>query len=120
YEGEAGMSLETLYDANLDVSYEFEIRDDKICFKEAFKRVLKDDAKMAATGFIKGLAKLVADVACSQSNDILLAGGVFQNKALLENVILILKQKGKKYYINKNFSSNDSSVAIGQIALTLI
>jgi len=31
-----------------------------------------------------------------------------------------VKQKGKKYYINKNFSSNDSSVAIGQIVLTLI
>ncbi|WP_122862910.1 carbamoyltransferase HypF [Campylobacter showae] len=120
YEGEAGMSLEALFDANLDVCYEFEIRSDKICFKEAFKRALNDDAKTAATGFIKGLAKLVADVACAQPNDVLLAGGVFQNKALLENVILILKQKGKKYYINKNFSSNDSSVAIGQIALTLI
>ena len=120
YEGEAGMSLEALFDANLDACYEFEIMNDKICFKEAFKKALKDDAKTATTGFIKGLAKLVADVACAQPNDVLLAGGVFQNKALLENVILILKQKGKKYYINKNFSSNDSSVAIGQIALTLI
>ena len=114
------MSLEALYDANLVACYVCKIRSDKICFKEAFKRALKDDTKTAATGFIKGLAKLVADVACAQSNDVLLAGGVFQNKALLENVILILKQKGKKYYINKNFSSNDSSVAIGQIALILI
>nr|WP_314903712.1 carbamoyltransferase HypF [uncultured Campylobacter sp.] len=120
YEGEAGMSLEVLFDANLDACYEFEIMDGKICFKEAFKRALKDNAKTAATGFIKGLAKLVADVACAQPNDVLLAGGVFQNKALLENVILILKQKGKKYYINKNFTANDSSIAIGQIAFTLI
>ncbi len=120
YEGEAGMSLEALFDANLDACYEFEIRNDKICFKEGFKRALKDDAKTAATGFIKGLAKLVADVACAQPNDVLLAGGVFQNKALLENVILILKQKGKNYYINKNFTANDSSIAIGQIAFTLI
>jgi len=50
----------------------------------------------------------------------LLAGGVFQNKALLENVILTLKQKSKKYYINKNFSANDSSIAIGQIAFALM
>ncbi|WP_390888138.1 hypothetical protein [Campylobacter rectus] len=50
----------------------------------------------------------------------MLAGGVFQNKALLENVILILKQKSKKYYINKYFSANDSFIAIGQIAFALI
>ena len=120
YEGEAGMSLEALYDANLNVCYEFEIRRDKICFKNAFERALRDDAKTAATGFIKGLAKLVADIACAQDRDVLLAGGVFQNKALLENVILTLKQKSKKYYINKNFSANDSSIAIGQIAFALM
>ena len=88
-------------------------------FKKAFKRVLKDDAKTAATG-LKKLAKLVADIAYAQDRDVLLAGRVFQNKALLENVILILKQKSKKYYINKYFSANDSSIAIGQIAFALI
>ena len=84
-----------------------------------FKRILKDDAKTAATG-LKKLAKLVADIAYAQDRDVLLAGGVFQNKTLLENVILILKQKSKKYYINKYFSANDSSIAIGQIAFALI
>ena len=42
--------LGALYDANLDACYEFEILNNKICFKKAFKRVLKDDAKTAATG----------------------------------------------------------------------
>lgn len=40
------MSLGALYNANLDACYEFEILNNKICFKKA----LKDDAKTAATG----------------------------------------------------------------------
>ena len=41
YEGEAGMSLEALFDANSDACYEFEILNNKICFKKAFKKSFK-------------------------------------------------------------------------------
>jgi len=120
YEGEAGIKLETFYDKNLDIAYKFEIVNDKINFKSAFKMALKDRPSIAATSFINGLANLIFDISTHYNMDVLFSGGVFQNKALLQKVIQIFKKNNKKYYINKKFPSNDSSICVGQIVYSLL
>ncbi|MBR8463978.1 carbamoyltransferase HypF [Campylobacter sp. faydin G-24] len=119
YEGEVGMELEALYDKNIKKSYKFEIFENKILFKDAFIGAFKDDKVTAASAFINGICDIIIQIATTQSREILLSGGVFQNKILVEKIINKFKQNSVKYYLNKDFPTNDSSVAIGQLMFVI-
>ena len=115
FEGESGMRLEALYDKNLDVCYKFSLDDGVIGFEEAFKSALKDEPRAAATAFINGLADIIFEISKKEKIEILLSGGVFQNKTLLELIYKKFTKANLKFYINKKFCSNDSNVNLGQI-----
>ena len=115
YEGESGMRLEALYDKNLDVCYKFSLNDGVIGFKDAFKSALKDEPRVAATAFINGMADIIFEISKNEKKEILLSGGVFQNKTLLELIYKKFTEANLKFYINKKFCSNDSNVNLGQI-----
>ncbi len=115
FEGESGMMLEALYDKNLDACYKFSLDDGVIGFKEAFKSALKDEPRVAATAFINGLADIIFEISKKEKMEILLSGGVFQNKTLLELIYKKFTKVDLKFYINKKFCSNDSNVNLGQI-----
>ena len=115
FEGESGMRLEALYDKNLDACYKFSLNDGVIGFKEAFKSALKDEPRVAATAFINGMADIIFKISKNEKKEILLSGGVFQNKTLLELIYKKFTEVNLKFYINKKFCSNDSNVNLGQI-----
>ena len=115
FEGESGMRLEALYDKNLDVCYKFSLNDGVIGFKDAFKSALKDEPRVAATAFINGMADIIFEISKNEKKEILLSGGVFQNKTLLELIYKKFTEANLKFYINKQFCSNDSNVNLGQI-----
>ena len=115
FEGESGMRLEALYDKNLDACYKFSLDNGVIGFKEAFKSALKDEPRVAATAFINGLADIIFEISKKEKMEILLSGGVFQNKTLLELIYKKFTKVNLKFYINKKFCSNDSNVNLGQI-----
>ena len=115
YEGESGMRLEALYDKNLDACYKFSLNDGVIGFKDAFKSALKDEPRVAATAFINGMADIIFEISKNEKKEILLSGGVFQNKTLLELIYKKFTKSNLKFYINKKFCSNDSNVNLGQI-----
>ena len=115
FEGESGMRLEALYDKNLDACYKFSLNDGVIGFKDAFKSALKDEPRVAATAFINGMANIIFEISKNEKKEILLSGGVFQNKTLLELIYKKFTEANLKFYINKKFCSNDSNVNLGQI-----
>ncbi|WP_103604021.1 carbamoyltransferase HypF [Campylobacter concisus] len=115
FEGESGMRLEALYDKNLDACYKFSLNDGVIGFKDAFKSALKDEPRVAATAFINGMADIIFEISKNEKKEILLSGGVFQNKTLLELIYKKFTEINLKFYINKKFCSNDSNVNLGQI-----
>uniref|UniRef100_UPI000CD8E53B carbamoyltransferase HypF n=1 Tax=Campylobacter concisus TaxID=199 RepID=UPI000CD8E53B len=115
FEGESGMRLEALYDKNLDACYKFSLNDGVIGFKEAFKSALKDEPRVAATAFINGMADIIFEISKNEKKEILLSGGVFQNKTLLELIYKKFTEANLKFHINKKFCSNDSNVNLGQI-----
>ena len=115
YEGQSGLEIEELYDASLNISYDFKIENTVITYKEAFTKALKDSKEAAATGFLNGLADLILKLSKDRKEAIILSGGVFQNKTLLSLVIKRFKQEGIKYYLPKNFSINDEALALGQL-----
>ena len=118
FEAQAPMHLESLYDKNLDACYDFHIQKrDKveiITYKSAFERALVDKAQVAATGFINGIAKLIATSSERYKIPAVLSGGVFQNKALVERTIGNLESKHLRYYIPHKDCVNDSAIALGQ------
>lgn len=115
YEAQAPMILESFYDENMEIYYDFILHESVINFKDPFEKALKDDKITAATGFINGIAKLIVDLAILHKKPVILSGGVFLNKALLNKTIILLNQANVKYYLSKNYSLGDENIALGQL-----
>ncbi|EDC2881233.1 carbamoyltransferase HypF, partial [Campylobacter lari] len=84
----------------------------EICFKNAFLQALEDKDKVKiSTGLLNGIANLIIEYSKDFKEEVLLCGGVFQNKTLLE----ILVRKNFAYKTSLQFPCNDSSIALGQL-----
>ncbi|WP_348518153.1 carbamoyltransferase HypF [Campylobacter sp. CCS1377] len=111
YEAQIGLMCEAFYDENLNFSYEILIKDGEIDFKELIIGALKDDKIKAITGMFNALANFIVEFSKNYDLKVLLSGGVFQNKTLLE----ILKAKNFNFFVPLKFPCNDSSIALGQM-----
>ena len=120
YDAQAPMELEALYDSSLDVCYEFSVNDEIISLKSVLKSILAESLpSVAATGFINGIAALIAKIAKKHEKSVVLGGGCFANKALLERTITLLKAQNTPYYLPKNLPAGDESIALGQLYYAL-
>ncbi|QKF63072.1 [Ni-Fe] hydrogenase maturation protein HypF [Campylobacter mucosalis] len=120
YEAQSGMELEQFYDKNLEYSYKFELENGGIInFKNAFKMALKDDKIHAVTGFINAIVDIVINIAKEQKCEILLSGGVFQNRVLLEALMNKFDKQNIKYYYCKRHTNNDTNICLGQMYFLL-
>jgi hydrogenase maturation protein HypF len=50
---------------------------------------------------------------------VILSGGVFQNKTLLQKVIQVFKKNDIKYYIQNQTPINDGGISLGQAYYSL-
>ena len=120
YDAQAPMELEALYDSSLDVCYEFSVSGEIISLEAVLKSILAENLpSVAATGFINGIAALVAKIAKKHEKSVVLGGGCFANKALLEQTITLLKAQNTPYYLPKNLPAGDESIALGQLYYAL-
>ncbi|HDX3451067.1 TPA: carbamoyltransferase HypF [Campylobacter coli] len=111
YEAQIGLMCEAFYDENLDFSYELFFKDGEINFKELIEGALKDEKSKAITGMFNALANLIITFSKAYDLKVLLGGGVFQNKTLLQ----ILKAKNFDFFTSLKYPCNDSSIALGQM-----
>ncbi|AJC86211.1 carbamoyltransferase HypF [Campylobacter sp. RM16704] len=112
YEAQIGLLMEKYYDQNLNYSYHFNIKENEICFKKAFLQALKDKDKVKiSTGLLNAIANCIIEYSKGFKEEVILGGGVFQNKTLLE----ILIRKKFNYKTSLKFPCNDSSIALGQL-----
>ncbi|MCI6343300.1 MAG: carbamoyltransferase HypF [Campylobacter sp.] len=120
YDAQAPMELEALYDPSLDVCYEFSVSGEIISLGAVLKSILAESLpSVAATGFINGIAALIAKIAKKHEKSVVLGGGCFANKALLEQTITLLKAQNTPYYLPKNLPAGDESIALGQLYYAL-
>lgn len=120
YDAQAPMELEALYDSSLDICYEFSVNGEIISLEGVLKSILAESLpSVAATGFIKGIAALIAKIAKKHEKSVVLGGGCFANKALLEQTITLLKAQNTPYYLPKNLPAGDESIALGQLYYAL-
>lgn len=115
YEAQIGLMCEAFYDENLDFSYELFSKDGEINFKELIEGALKDEKSKAITGMFNALANLIITFSKTYDLKVLLGGGVFQNKTLLQ----ILKAKNFDFLVSLKYPCNDSSIALGQMVYFL-
>ncbi|MDD5085110.1 MAG: hypothetical protein PHE61_03590 [Candidatus Omnitrophica bacterium] len=132
YEGEAAIYLEKIAGRGEDAGYEFLLRNENeelvIGTELLFRGILKDlesglsQSKIAGkfhVGLARVLLKVVSTIAQScKLKTVILCGGVFLNKYLLELAVPGLEAAGFKVIVPSPRFRGDGALAVGQLALT--
>jgi len=113
YEGEAGLICEQHYKADITKVFKYKIVDEIINIE--FDFFDKDLVSI----FINTLVQIVLDISKIEKVEVILSGGVFQNRTLLELTCKELKQAKINYYHQQETAINDGGIALGQIYYVL-
>jgi hydrogenase maturation protein HypF len=125
FDSEAPMRLESIASDCTDDIYPFEISD-VLSFRETIKAMIEETEKheisYISAKFHNTVAMASVKVAEKIRNErainkVVLSGGVFQNKYLLEKTIRLLTQAGFNVYTNILVPANDGGIALGQLAV---
>ncbi|MBN1222864.1 MAG: carbamoyltransferase HypF [Candidatus Aminicenantes bacterium] len=134
FEAEAPMRLESAAASGIRKSYPFSVEENpggplQISFSPTIRSVLKDldreiPVSHISAKFHNTLARLILGMAerMRREHDIdtvVLIGGVFLNKRLLERATRLLQGKGFRVLRPIRYSPNDESISVGQIAHAL-
>lgn len=113
YDGESGLLIEALYDASIHEYYVIEIDDKIVHYKPMFVQMLKDkEPHLIATKFINTLVQIALRVSSRYSTPVVLSGGVFQNRTLMEQ---ILQNVTQTFYFPLQLAINDGGICVGQL-----
>lgn len=127
FEGQAAMALEyAQHGINCDECYPFEITpvtgDEGACeriieWKPMIEALLEEgDGRWVSAKFHNTLAAIIVTVAEQIGEPIvILSGGCFQNRALLEKTIQRLRAAGFRPYWPQQIPPNDGGIALGQV-----
>lgn len=125
FDSEAPLRLESAINENTDEYYPFEAGR-PVVFREMFRSILDEirsgNISMIPAKFHNTLAMVIIEVAEQMSRDtsikkVVLSGGCFQNKYLLERTCYLLRGKGFQIYTNSRVPSNDGGVSLGQVVI---
>ncbi|MEZ5900012.1 MAG: carbamoyltransferase HypF [Hyphomicrobiaceae bacterium] len=133
YEGQASIALEAAAQScrrDGAAGYPFSIREGqplRILWRPFWEALLQDmqmgvDADIIAIRAHRGIAQAVVEVASRLSSEhdvhtIVLSGGVFQNRLLIEAVSAGLEAGGAKVLIPRATPVNDGGISLGQAAV---
>ncbi|AXH14805.1 carbamoyltransferase HypF [Malaciobacter mytili] len=122
YEGETGLYIEKYYNKNITEVYSYKIENEDIDISLMIKELLKDtEVEYICSKFINTLVEIILDISNKYKDlPLVLTGGVFQNKTLLEKLIYKLKEEKKEFYYSKEIPLNDAGIAIGQLYSQLL
>ena len=126
FEGQSGMVLEyATVNCRTEDNYTYAITGTKypqiINWKPIIQEIIQDifnkvSYRIISTKFHNTLAEITVNIAKkSQVKNILLAGGCFQNKYLIERVISRLEQEHMVPFFHQHVPPNDGGIALGQI-----
>ncbi len=126
YHAEAPMRLEAVAIDDTEATYPYSLGK-SISFKECFSAMI-DDIRIGipvaevATKFHNTIVDVVVQMACDirENRDIhtvVMSGGSFQNRFLLEKVSAKLKEINFAAFSQEKLPSNDGGIALGQLAI---
>jgi len=114
WEGLSGLMIERYYNPDIKDYIDFEI-DKEINFFPLLNFAAKNrgNFELISSVFINSIVETMVKISKMYDLDIIIGGGVFQNKTLLSEV---LKKINKKVYFNKKIPLNDGGISAGQVA----
>lgn len=125
FNSEAPMRLESVINCETSQYYPFSLGEN-ISFSDTFREILKDltvsSVSLISVKFHNTVAQIVLEVSDKIRierglNKVILSGGVFQNKYLLEKSFYLLREKGFDVYSNNIVPSNDGGISLGQLII---
>ena len=121
YEGESGLILESFYDKNIKDSFDYTIKDDEIDLLSFLDEIVEimgrnininEKKSIVSSMFINTLEAVISDIVNRFNLPIVLSGGVFQNRTLLEKTVKNLQDK--RVYFQEETPINDGGISLGQ------
>ena len=117
YEGESGLIIERdslRFKSN--ASYSVSLENGVVEFKDMIEEIINEkNKKLIASKFLNTLTKMMVEISKKHPRlPVILSGGVFQNKVLLQKTIRAFKANGIKYYIQNQTPVNDGGISLGQ------
>jgi len=121
YEGESGLLLESQAKTDLQTGYGFTLHGGMIDWEPMLRAIVDEpSAARASAGLHKALADIIAAIALEhKGKPVVLSGGVFQNRLLVELASERLASEGVRCYIPSAVPVNDGGVALGQLYYAL-
>jgi len=120
YEGESGLLCEAAYDTNVTEHLSFAIENGEIEIKlVAYVCSESFEAKKLPSLFVNTLVAIIAILACQEKKEVILCGGVFQNKTLVELLACRFKEENIAWHLQRKTPTNDGGIALGQAAYCL-
>ncbi len=126
FQAEGPMRLESIVLHNFTGSYPYDFGD-TICFDKTIRGIVEDlgkdiDKATISTKFhntiILTIFEFAESIRLNQGlNKVVLSGGVFQNKYLLEGAIEILQKNNFEIFTHAAVPANDGGIALGQLAV---
>jgi len=126
FDAEGPMRLEAIIDKTEKSYYPFEIVNGIVRFEKMLNAILDDISKQSASiisaKFHNTIIQIIYDVVNQIKKDtginkIVLSGGVFQNRFLLEKSMQILVKNNFEVYTNHLIPPNDGGIALGQLVV---
>ncbi len=114
YEGQSGLLIERAYRPG--PPYPFELNSGVLDWRAMVPELLNDSPERIAGRFLATLCEMIATVCAPFKVPIVLCGGVFQNRILVNLVYDRLTQMNKTVLLPRSTSPNDSGIALGQLA----
>ncbi|MGD0755315.1 MAG: carbamoyltransferase HypF [Bacteroidales bacterium] len=125
FESEAPMRLESVIDDETDDFYPFQVNE-TIIFSDTMKAILADlneqKISIISAKFHNTVAQVVLEISKKIRKDtsldkVILSGGVFQNKYLLEKSLYLLNLNKFKAFANHLVPANDGGISLGQLVI---
>jgi hydrogenase maturation protein HypF len=126
FDSEAPIRLESIINCSTEDYYPFNFENNIISFADTFKGILNDlpvlDASVISARFHNTVAEVILHISKMMRkkfsvNKVVLSGGVFQNKYLMEKSAAKLLHEGFRVYSNHLVPSNDGGVSLGQLVV---
>jgi len=127
FQAEGPMRLESIVKKNCSESYSFSFQKGIISFDNMIREIVEDivegkDSSIVSAKFHNTIILAIFGFATDRRlkngiNKVVLSGGVFQNKYLLEGTTEILQKNNFAIYSHAAVPTNDGGIALGQLAV---
>jgi hydrogenase maturation protein HypF len=126
FQAEGPMRLESILSIDCSASYPFRTGQ-SISLDPSLKAMVNDisagiSAEIVAAKFHNTIISVIFDTVTSIRqesglNSVVLSGGVFQNKYILEKCLVLFNQAGFRVFAHEQVPSNDGGIALGQLVI---